>query len=87
MKSNLLLLIGLPLVFAAVLFAFETKQPLWLFLAVPVWIARWFVKRELKKSEFVILRAPDRPDMLDIRNIAGQDDNARNESIVLERKR
>jgi uncharacterized membrane protein YbhN (UPF0104 family) len=86
-KSNMLLLIGIPLVFIAVIFAFETKQPLWLFLAVPVWVVRWFVRRELKKSEFAIRRAPNRPDLIDTQYIAQHDSAVRSEPAATEHKR
>lgn len=71
MKSNLLLLFGIPLAFIAVLFGLGTGQPLWFFLFLPVAFLRWLQRRELSKPQTCVRRGtPDRPDVFDTRHEA-----------------
>lgn len=66
MKSNLLLLFGIPLAFIAVLFGLGTGQPLWFFLFLPLAFLRWLQRRELSRPLTYVRRGnPDRPDVFD----------------------
>lgn len=76
MKSNLLLLLGIPLAFIAVLAGIQTGQPLWFFLCAPLAFVRWLQWREVSKPPIYIRRGvPDRPDLFDAHHTASVDDS------------
>ena len=74
--SNLLLLLGIPLLIGGVLFGLETGQPLFFFLWAPILFVRWLIRRERTKMPlYADRRPPDRPDLYDSHHTASIDDH------------
>ena len=73
LKSNLLLLAGIPLVLILGMAIWETGKLYWVFLAVPLIILRLYKRAVLTSRDIIVVPKRDAPDLVDTNHISPLD--------------
>ena len=78
MKTKLLLLFGIPLVFIIGIIAWETQNFLWLGFYVPLAVVRYFMRKEQAKKDIFYIPPGHGTEVIDT-NHSSQQTHSRNQ--------